>query len=308
MKKIWNYLRHHLKEDFHLLQYTSLAAFIAFGLFINYTFNLENGFLDKQVGVFKVFCFFLTYATAYYVALSTYTFFRNEDAFWSDRIFWRKSLLVLIILSIDCSMPYVREVIAYFFHEDLQRWVYKVGNNILSQMIIMIPLLLYYYKFDRTEKHIYGLKPDRFNVRPYFIMLAIMIPLIAIASIEGSFGRQYPMYKPSGAHIYLGIPEWVTAGIYELVYGLDFVTVEYLFRGFMVIGMAHVLGRKCILPMITAYCFIHFGKPMGEAISSIFGGFILGVVALETRSVWGGIIVHMGIAWLMEIAAYLSKH
>ncbi len=73
----------------------------------------------------------------------------------------------------------------------------------------------------------------------------------------------------------------------------------------MVIGMANVLGRGAVMAMASVYCLLHFGKPAGEAISSIFGGYILGVVAYETRSIWGGIIVHMGIAWLMETVAYL---
>jgi hypothetical protein len=55
------------------------------------------------------------------------------------------------------------------------------------------------------------------------------------------------------------------------------------------------------------YCTLHFGKPMGEAVSSVFGGYILGVVAYETRSIWGGVIVHIGIAWMMEIIAFAQK-
>jgi len=69
-----------------------------------------------------------------------------------------------------------------------------------------------------------------------------------------------------------------------------------------------VLGRGAVLTMVVTYCFLHFGKPLGESISSIFGGFILGVVAYETRSIWGGVILHMGIAWMMDLAAYLQKN
>jgi hypothetical protein len=58
--------------------------------------------------------------------------------------------------------------------------------------------------------------------------------------------------------------------------------------------------------MISVYCFLHFGKPMGEAISSIFGGYILGVIAYNTKSISGGIIVHMGVAWMMDFFAYLQ--
>ena len=134
-----------------------------------------------------------------------------------------------------------------------------------------------------------------------------MLPLLVGASFAESFQRQYPMYKTSVAHTYLNVPEWVTAIAYEIAYGLDFITVEYLFRGFMVIGMISILGRGSVITMAVVYCVLHFGKPPGEAISSIFGGYILGVIAYETKSIWGGIIVHMGIAWLMEGLAFAQK-
>jgi membrane protease YdiL (CAAX protease family) len=138
-------------------------------------------------------------------------------------------------------------------------------------------------------------------------MLLIMIPLIAVASFDKSFLKQYPMYKPSGAHIFLHVDEWVTASIYEFAYAMDFITVEYLFRGFMVIGLMATLGRGAVLSMAVTYCFLHFGKPPAEAISSIFGGYLLGVIAYETKSIWGGITLHMGIALSMELAAWMQK-
>jgi hypothetical protein len=33
----------------------------------------------------------------------------------------------------------------------------------------------------------------------------------------------------------------------------------------------------------------------------------LGVIAYETKSIWGGIIVHLGIAWMMEVIAFTQK-
>jgi membrane protease YdiL (CAAX protease family) len=115
------------------------------------------------------------------------------------------------------------------------------------------------------------------------------------------------MYKTSGAHDFLQVPEWVTVAGYEIAYALDFITVEFLFRGFMVIGLMSMIGRGAVLMMAVTYCFLHFGKPPVEAISSIFGGYILGVIAYETKSIWGGIVIHVGIALSMEIAAYIQK-
>ncbi len=75
---------------------------------------------------------------------------------------------------------------------------------------------------------------------------------------------------------------------YEFFYGMDFFNLELLFRGFLVIGLSQVLGKDAIIPMVTTYCFLHFGKPVGEQISSIVGGYILGVIAFYTRGIWGG--------------------
>jgi hypothetical protein len=45
---------------------------------------------------------------------------------------------------------------------------------------------------------------------------------------------------------------------------------------------------------------------MGECISSFFGGLILGVVIYHTRTIFGGLMVHLGIAWMMELGGYLG--
>lgn len=75
----------------------------------------------------------------------------------------------------------------------------------------------------------------------------------------------------------------------------------------MVLGMAVVMGRAAIVPMVVTYAFLHFGKPAGEAVSSIFGGYILGVIAYQSQSIFGGVLIHVGVAWLMELAAYMQK-
>lgn len=172
---------------------------------------------------------------------------------------------------------------------------------------MILPFFVLYWIYDRNAKHLYGLAPKKFDVKPYFTMLAIMLPLIMAASFLPSFLNQYPMYEASRAHIQLAVPEWVTVAGYEIAYAINFVSIEFFFRGFLVIGMISLLGRGAVVPMACVYCFLHFGKPMGEAISSIFGGYILGVVAYETRGIWGGVTVHVGIAWLMELAAFTQK-
>ena len=94
---------------------------------------------------------------------------------------------------------------------------------------------------------------------------------------------------------------------FELSYGSDFVGIEFFFRGFLVLAFIRWAGKEAVLPMACFYCTIHFGKPLGECISSYFGGLLLGVVIANTRSVWGGLMVHLGIAWMMELGGYIGE-
>jgi len=212
----------------------------------------------------------------------------------------------LVCLSVDAGAPFLHWLLAGNIPNQLYIWAFKVLNNLMSFFIVFLPIVLL-HKIIENDDVRYGLKPKAFDARPYFTMLLIMLPLLITVSFQSGFQKQYPMYYPTRAHEYLGVDEWFTVLTYELAYGLDFITVEYLFRGLFVIGLAPFLGRSGVLAMAVIYCSLHFGKPAGEAISSIFGGYILGVVAYETKSVWGGVIVHVGIAWLMELIGYLQK-
>ena len=51
----------------------------------------------------------------------------------------------------------------------------------------------------------------------------------------------------------------------------------------------------------TCYCIVPrlwLGRQQGKPF--IFGGYILGILAYRTGHLWGGIIIHLGIALLFE--------
>ena len=100
---------------------------------------------------------------------------------------------------------------------------------------------------------------------------------------------------------------WWYKILYEISYGIDFLTIELFFRGFLVFAFVRYVGADAVLPMAVFYCSIHFGKPLFECISSFFGGMLLGIIAYRTQSILGGIMVHLGIAWMMEIGGYLGN-
>ena len=137
-------------------------------------------------------------------------------------------------------------------------------------------------------------------------MLLVMVPMVALASTQTDFLQVYPKAKLLN---HIPINTWVDKwryAVFELSYGLDFVSIEFFFRGFLILSLMQICGMHCIIPVACFYCTIHLGKPMGEAISSFFGGTFLGIVAYNTGSVWGGLLVHLGIAWMMEIGGWMG--
>jgi hypothetical protein len=152
-----------------------------------------------------------------------------------------------------------------------------------------------------------GLTRRNFNALPYFGLLLLTLPLIALASTRPDFLAVYPKVKTLAFIDGYAQPVWPWKLLYEVSYGLDFLGIEIFFRGLLVVALLDYVGQDAILPMAAFYCTIHFGKPLGECISSFFGGLILGVLAARTRTILGGLIVHLGLAWLMELGGWLGS-
>ena len=306
MKKIIGYLRTQLREDFDLSSYVIAGIFLAISIIINYATDFNDNYVDAQPGMWRVLANFAFFGFAYFVPIVIRCAILREWSLLSAGFVF-KSAFGILVLSLDSGFPYINEWLSKVPHA-IHIWLFKVTINMMSGITVLLPIALYHWFIEKNRCKTYGLGNTTFDWSPYLFMLLIMMPLIAgAAAFSEGFQHQYPMFPKTKAHEYLHVPKAFTILTYEVAYGLDFITVELLFRGFFVVGMISLLGRRAILPMATMYCYLHFGKPAGEAISSIFGGYVLGVIAYETKSIWGGITVHVGIAWMMEIAAYLEE-
>lgn len=176
-----------------------------------------------------------------------------------------------------------------------------------GKLLVVFTILMVLWKLLDKKEEIFGLKARNFSPGIYFTMLAIMIPLIGLASTQEDFLAVYPKLKNIGYLPTSGLKPLYQI-LYEFSYGIDFITIEMFFRGFLVLAFAKFAGKDAILPMAVFYCTIHFGKPLGECISSYFGGILLGVVTYHTRNIYGGLIVHLGIAWMMELGGAIGNY
>ena len=308
MKKVIYYLRQHWRADFQAGYYAAVAAFLAIIIALNYYFDFEDSIIDAYYGrSIRVVYYFLFYAAVYYATILIYTRLRGQSTLWFTPGFWLRSLFCLAVLAMYKSFHYHNVWIQTALSREAWAYTIPLGRQFTGLLTVLLPLYCFHRWFDHNMPSVYGLTLRHFDAKPYATMLLIMVPLIVIASFNSGFQHTYPRYEAYGIADFWEIPDWLPALIYELAYGGSFVAIELLFRGFMVLGMAVVMGRAAVVPMVMLYACLHFGKPAGETISSIFGGYILGVIAYQSRSVFGGILIHVGVAWLMEIAAYVQK-
>jgi len=180
-------------------------------------------------------------------------------------------------------------------------WTYLYANAFSLIIYFLIPSLFIYFVFrERIQDYGFRLKGVGQYKWLYLAMFLIVLPLVIVASRWPAFIRKYPFYPNAGN-------SWSEFFIWETAYGLYFVALEFFCRGFMLFALARYLGAYAIFVMVVPYVMIHFGKPLAETFGSVIAGAALGTLALRTRSIFGGVLIHVTIAWAMDISAIVAK-
>ena len=309
MKQIIQEIRDFIKEEFNIWIYSYTVIFLAIAIILNYTYNFENAYIDSFYGKpMGMFIYIPFYGFAYFSILIPLLIIKKRTYKLKQPEFWVKIITILVIFSVTIGFYQYYGYIAEY-KKNYKEYFYLI--LVISNLKRIIPFLIVFYIlkriYDKDMNHLYGFRYKGINYRPFFVLLAMVMPLIIWASFFKSFQHSYPQFKFWYFGNIFGLNTFEKISIFEVAYGLDFVSIELLFRGALIVGMIKVLGKDAILPMVAMYVFIHFGKPPGECISSFFGGFILGVHSYYRKNIFAGIIIHLGIAYLMEIAA-ITQH
>jgi membrane protease YdiL (CAAX protease family) len=135
---------------------------------------------------------------------------------------------------------------------------------------------------------------------PYLALFALVLPAIVLASLRPEFVRYYPFYRLAGR-------SWLDLASWELLYAAHFVALEFFFRGFWLTALRAQLGSQAVYVALVPYCMIHFSKPLLEVVAAIPAGIVLGLLAMRARSIWGGALLHVAVAWTMDALALLQS-
>ena len=217
---------------------------------------------------------------------------------------WRP-LIVLVTVCISLTLQEYygdRATFARKFPEKMtteygQLWSFAWWSGWRFFGYVVLPVLaIVLMKGERVRDYFISFK-DFFKKLPiYFGLFAIVFPAVIVAAQTDSFGKTYPFYKLANRSAF---DFWV----WQALYALQFLSLEFFFRGFILKACAPRFGSGAIFVMIVPYCMIHFGKPMAETLGAVIAGIVLGTLALRTRSIWGGVLIHVGVALTMDLLA-----
>ncbi|WP_292924003.1 CPBP family intramembrane glutamic endopeptidase [Nitrosomonas sp.] len=178
---------------------------------------------------------------------------------------------------------------------------YWAAVVIFFYLIVPVGIILFIFKEKLSD---YGLssKGALQDYPLYLCMLVFMIPLVIYFSGSASFLGRYPFYEVAqGENLF---PKFF---IWEIIYFIQFVALEFFFRGFILHGTKQRFGFYAIFVMVIPYCMIHFGKPMAETIAAIIAGTVLGFFSLKSKSIWLGVMIHCSVALTMDLSALFRK-
>lgn len=180
-------------------------------------------------------------------------------------------------------------------------------------LLVIIPccIIKFYFKEKLSD---YGLgwpkgkENKKLSWLAFFVIMVIGLPVFFLGTLDPAMQAEYPLFA-KGA-----VTTWGGLIIYELVYFLFFIVIEFIFRGYLLFGLFGiedvqalkgvkgvkgplVFGLYAILIQMLAYTMWHMVKPVPEYFGALIWGVAVAAVALRIRSIWPIIIGH----WLLNV-------
>jgi membrane protease YdiL (CAAX protease family) len=172
--------------------------------------------------------------------------------------------------------------------------LYWFGATVL--FLALAPLAVLWLLGEPFAEYGLGAGHWRLGLRLAALLLALMLPVVLVASRVPAFADHYPLAGAAASSLRL-------FAVYEAGYALYFVAWEMMFRSFLLFGLYRRVGLAAVYVQALPFALLHFGKPEAEALGSIVAAVALGYLALRTRSFWWGALLHAGVAFSMDVAA-----
>jgi len=290
-----------IKKDFLWVKYLSALALAVLIIIAQVKFSIYDIIIaptyDDGTSMLRIP---LIYIMVYFLVLIPSLAMHSE--LWRLRR-WQVWVFPIILLTIDGAGQGYYGYMQWADEHGVtlkDRYYLRLVGSFMFRSVFIVLMLCVFRKLTEGRFGLFGLRRSTKYLRVYALIYVLLLPMFLYVSFTPQFLDYYPKMFIDYYDGALGWDRWQLTGLFELFYANDFIGVEGMFRGALVIGMSRWLGCRAVLPMALTYMCIHLGKPDLELCSSVIGGYILGVLAWRTHHLWGGIIIHLGIAMFFE--------
>lgn len=290
-----------IKKDFLWVKYLSALALAVLIIIAQVKFSIYDIIIaptyDDGTSMLRIP---LIYIMVYFLVLIPSLAMHSE--LWRLRR-WQVWVFPIILLTIDGAGQGYYGYMQWADEHGVtlkDRYYLRLVGSFMFRSVFIVLMLCVFRKLTEGRFGLFGLRRSTKYLRVYALIYVLLLPMFLYVSFTPQFLDYYPKMFIDYYDGALGWDRWQLTGLFELFYANDFIGVEGMFRGALVIGISRWLGCRAVLPMALTYMCIHLGKPDLELCSSVIGGYILGVLAWRTHHLWGGIIIHLGIAMFFE--------
>lgn len=174
----------------------------------------------------------------------------------------------------------------------LYEYLYWFTTDFITLFILAILIIKFVIKEDLKD---YGLQSGNYKAGLIIsaIFLGAMLVIIWFVSATPDFAAKYP-------HLQSTKDNWRDFYLYESGMLLYMIGWEFIWRGFMLFGLKEKFGYYSVLIQMIPFVILHNGKPVAETFGAIAGGIALGILALRTKSIYYGVITHIGVMFSID--------
>lgn len=214
------------------------------------------------------------------------------------------SSIILFTISWYFAKPdYFNDV--FTFHNSLK---FEIGELISfgywflldTILFLVIPFIIIGFVFK--EKHnSYGInfRNRKIGLSVVTYSVLVFIPIIYFVSNSNIFLDYFPLMQSS-------VDDFRVFIIYEILFIIFIFSWEFIFRGFILFGLEKKFGLYAIFIQMIPFVLLHNGKPFIETFASIFGALFLGYLAIRTRSISYGFLIHAIILVSLDLIAFFK--
>ena len=182
-------------------------------------------------------------------------------------------------------------------YSELYANLYWFGADIILLFIIPALIILFYF---REKIQNYGLVSGsvKTGLKLSLPVILLMALLIWFVSASEEFTQSYPSLKTAADFSLQFL-------IYEIALLIYLIAWEFIWRGYMLFGLEEKFGYYAVFIQMIPFVIMHAGKPFIEMLGAIPGGIFLGVLALRTRSIFYGVIIHFFVMLFIDAISIL---